>query len=280
MKDIEYYKIRNLKIFEYDKSNEMDVFDNNLNKNVANIMDFLYPDGFDNSDKINSYVVAATNEQIHFWNNEIQKNNKNRSYTLFSKNEFADIDDPYNNLKQLFLCENLNEKLINHDVPVHKLVLKIDDICLLSVNYYRKIGLTKNRKVIIKSIDYKKIAIVIAGKSNYNETDWIWIPRIKFRFRYNNGNSFAILRTQFPLRLAYCLTYNKSQGQTCNRLILDTTYPPFSHGHFYVAITRCRDYRNIALFCTDDQIIKDDNLDIICANLPNIMHKEILQEYN
>ena len=280
LKDIEYYKIRNLKIFEYDKSNEMDVFDNNLNKNVANIMDFLYPDGFDNSDKINSYVVAATNEQIHFWNNEIQKNNKNRSYTLFSKNEFADIDDPYNNLKQLFLCENLNEKLINHDVPVHKLVLKIDDICLLSVNYYRKIGLTKNRKVIIKSIDYKKIAIVIAGKSNYNETDWIWIPRIKFRFRYNNGNSFAILRTQFPLRLAYCLTYNKSQGQTCNRLILDTTYPPFSHGHFYVAITRCRDYRNIALFCTDDQIIKDDNSNIICANLPNIMHKEILQEYN
>jgi len=69
-----------------------------LNKNVANIMDFLYPNGFDNSDKINSYVVAATNEQIHFWNTEIQKNNPNRSYTLFSKKEFADIDDPYNNL--------------------------------------------------------------------------------------------------------------------------------------------------------------------------------------
>ena len=103
---------------------------------------------------------------------------------------------------------------------------------------------------------------------------------IKFRFRYNNGNSFAILRTQFPLRLAYCLTYNKSQGQTCDKLILDTTYPPFSHGHFYVAMTRCRDYRNIALFCNDDQIIKDDNLNIIGANLPNIMHKEILQEFN
>jgi hypothetical protein len=42
--------------------------------------------------------------------------------------------------------------------------------------------------------------------------DSIWIPRIKFRFRYNNGNSFAILRTQFQLRFAYCLTYNKSQG--------------------------------------------------------------------
>ena len=45
-------------------------------------------------------------------------------------------------------------------------------------------------------------------------------------------------------------------------------------------MTRCRDYRNIALFCNDDQIIKDDNLNIVGVNLPNIMHKEILQEFN
>ena len=45
-------------------------------------------------------------------------------------------------------------------------------------------------------------------------------------------------------------------------------------------MTRCRDYRNIALFCNDDQIIKDDNFNIIGVNLPNIMHKEILQEFN
>ena len=31
--------------------------------------------------------------------------------------------------------------------------------------------------------------------------------------------------------ISYCLTYNKSQGQTCDRLILDTTYPPFSHAY-------------------------------------------------
>jgi L-lactate utilization protein LutB len=121
-------------------------------------MDFLYPNGFDNSDKINSYFVAATIEQIHFWNTEIQKNNQNRSYTLYSKNEYADIDDPYNNLKHSFLCENLDEKLNNHDVPIQKLILKIYDR-KIAINIIEKLVLTKNRKVIIKFIDYNKLPL-------------------------------------------------------------------------------------------------------------------------
>jgi len=35
-----------------------------------------------NSDRINSYVVAVTNNQIYFLNNEIQKLNKNKSNCL------------------------------------------------------------------------------------------------------------------------------------------------------------------------------------------------------
>jgi len=281
--DIDYYIIKNLKIFN---SNEFNCIDKNLisdtdtiNPNVEQTLEFLYPQGFENSDRINSYVVAVTNNQIYFWNNEIQKLNKNKSYTLFSTNKFADIDDPYNNLIELFKIENVNERIVNHDVPIHKLILKVDDICLLCVNYCRRSGLTKNRKVIIKNITYYRIGIIIADDINKSNFELIWIPKLRFRFRINHGKSFAILRTQFPLRLAYCLTYNRSQGQSCDRLILDTTYPPFAHGHFYVAMTRCREFKNIGLFCNDDQLIKNND-EIISVNLPNIMHKEVLQEYN
>ena len=34
------------------------------------------------------------------------------------------------------------------------------------------------------------------------------------------------------------------------------------------------------LFCNEDQLIKNNNNEIIAVNLPNIMHKEVLQEYN
>ena len=34
------------------------------------------------------------------------------------------------------------------------------------------------------------------------------------------------------------------------------------------------------LFCNEEQLMKDNNNEIIAVNLPNIMHKEVLQEYN
>ena len=44
-------------------------------------------------------------------------------------------------------------------------------------------------------------------------------------------------------------------------------------------MTRCREFKNIGLFCNEDQLIKNND-EIIAVNLPNIMHKEVLQEYN
>jgi hypothetical protein len=66
--DIHYYIIKNLKIFI---SNEFNCVDKHLindtdkiNQNVQQILEFLYPHGFENSDRINSYVVAVANNQI------------------------------------------------------------------------------------------------------------------------------------------------------------------------------------------------------------------------
>ena len=88
---------------------------------------------------------------FYFWNNEIQKLNKNKSYNLyFSTNKLADIDDPYINLIELFKIENVNERIVKHVVPIHKLILKVDDICLLCVNYCRRSGLTKSEKLLLK----------------------------------------------------------------------------------------------------------------------------------
>src|SRR3546814_14227121 len=61
------------------------------------------------------------------------------------------------------------------------------------------------------------------------------IPRIKFDFRLPQG-SFQIRRVQFPLRLGYAITFNKAQGQTLDRVLMDVRENPFSHGHLYVAM--------------------------------------------
>ena len=63
-----------------------------------------------------------------------------------------------------------------------------------------------------------------------------------------------MMRTQFPLRLAYCMSFNKSQGQTLQRVLMDITTPPFSHGHLYVALSRVTLYSNIHIVCDSTQI--------------------------
>jgi ATP-dependent exoDNAse (exonuclease V) alpha subunit len=67
-----------------------------------------------------------------------------------------------------------------------------------------------------------------------------------------------MMRIQFPLRLAYAMTYNKCQGQTMKKVLLDISNPPFAHGHLYVALTR-HQYQDIKIICMSEQIYENDN---------------------
>ena len=96
------------------------------------------------------------------------------------------------------------------------------------------------------------------------------IPRIRFKFRLPFRRSFELLRTQFPLRLAYCMTINKSQGQELQHCLLDLRSPPFSHGHLYVALSRVRSVYDIAIFTNQENI---KNGAIITEN---IVYRELL----
>ena len=55
--------------------------------------------------------------------------------------------------------------------------------------------------------------ITISDNLNPDNRKYFNIPRIKFTVTLPYGRSIAMQRVQFPLRLAYAMTYNKSQGQ-------------------------------------------------------------------
>ena len=74
---------------------------------------------------------------------------------------------------------------------------------------------------------------------------------MRFKFRIAGDNSFQFTRLQFPLRLAYAMTYNKSQGQTIERVLMVIITPPFTHGHVYVPLSKVTNYANIRMYCRD-----------------------------
>ena len=75
------------------------------------------------------------------------------------------------------------------------------------------------------------------------------------------------VRQQFPVRLSFAMTINKSQGQTLRRVGLDVSQSPcFSHGHLYVAMSRVCS-RNDIKICLPPQ---GD------TNLYNCVHQEVI----
>jgi len=248
---------------------------NNLNDEIRSVLRFMYGDSYEDfsntTTSLNTFICAATNDRVKAWNHIIQKLNQNPSFTFYSSNVFVDVDDQYGYLKDMFKMNEVNDSLDNPDVPNHTLTLKVGDICLLTANLSKSNGLAKNTKVKIASLNERtkhKIGVQVV---NGFDNQVIFIPRIKFMFTSQHKCSFRMVRTQFPLRLAYCLTYNRSQGQTADKVVLDVVNPPFSHGQFYVATTRTRLYKNTMIYGSTVQRLDNGNIVV-----PNITHKEVL----
>jgi hypothetical protein len=107
------------------------------------------------------------------------------------------------------------------------------------------------------------------------------IPRIRFNFKLPYNASFTITRTQFPLRLAYSLTYNKSQGQTIGKVLLDVTTQTFAHGHLYVALSRVRSASHLRMFLNLDYNSHQYDTARSSECVPmvhNVFHKTILDK--
>ncbi len=105
------------------------------------------------------------------------------------------------------------------------------------------------------------------------------ILHIIFKFRLPYGKSYQLFRKQFPLWLAYAMTYNKSQSQTLSKVLLDVTSPPFSHGRLYVALSHVRDCRNIVMYLKKEQLTKiqiDIHTNSLVPTIKKIVYQDVI----
>ncbi|XP_059140808.1 uncharacterized protein LOC131928730 [Physella acuta] len=77
----------------------------------------------------------------------------------------------------------------------------------------------------------------------------VLIPRIGLKT--DSGLPFELKRRQFPLKLAFAMTINKSQGQTLDKVGLYLPTPVFGHGQLYVAFSRARRREDVKVFVKD-----------------------------
>jgi ATP-dependent DNA helicase PIF1 len=124
-------------------------------------------------------------------------------------------------------------------------------------------GLCNGTRLIVTNIGDMVIeAQIITGT---HAGDVVHIPRICLTLK-TTRLPFVLERRQFPVKVCYAMTINKSQGQTLAHVGVYLKNPVFSHGQLYVAISRVTSRRG--LIKDTDGNCKDET--------QNIVYQEIL----
>jgi hypothetical protein len=210
-------------------------------------------------------ILCMTNDDSLSFNNELLS--MLHIPNLRTYKSFQDVLDQHGRssgvASSTYVSYEVLCKLTPSGFPPHDLRLKIGAPIMLLRNLNVKEGLTNGTRLIVKALNDNCIVAKRIGDSP-TDCETVIIPRIKFVCS-DPGLPFQFTRTQFPVRLAMCITTHKSQGQTFSHVGIYSKSHIFSHGQLYVALSRVRSPHNLHICNYQDP-----------ANMRNVVYPEVL----
>jgi len=137
----------------------------------------------------------------------------------------------------------------------------VDCLLLYSVSRLAPVILLRNldpgeelcngTRMVVLNVRRKVLQCRIISKDRRFRGKVVLIPRIRLS---PNAETLPVplKRLQFPVRLAFAMTINKSQGQLVGYVGINLQTSVFSHGQLYMAFSRCTLPLNISV-CLPDQ---------------------------
>jgi hypothetical protein len=194
--------------------------------------------------------------------------------------EYLSVDraDPIDPDQNVLFPEELLNSISVSGLSMHQLRLKVGVPVVLLRNMSHLLGLANGTRLTVIAMSphviqcrcalfylcmlaYDCRAEAVCGRiaTGPKAGSDVLLPRIDLK-PSDNGNlhlPFVSTRRQFPIRLAFAMTVNKSQGQTLERVGIYLPTPVFSHGQLYVAMSRVGEGEACTVLIDHEPVLPD-----------------------
>ncbi|CAN1750790.1 ATP-dependent DNA helicase PIF1 [Linum perenne] len=222
---------------------------------IIDLVTRVYPDLARNHQSVayirTRAIVTPTNQVVSSINDYVLTQIPGDERIYLSSDTLTTPGPNQTRLEAEYPVEFLNALTFN-GMPEHQLRLKPYAIVMLLRNLNPSAGLCNGTRILLTHLGEHTLRGLIIGGSF-------------------EGTIAIIPRRQYPVRLCYAMTINKSQGQTLEHIGIYLPNPVFSHGQLYVALSRARSVEGVHISIQNDANIPE-------TSTRNIVYKEIFED--